>query len=186
MSQVIEHGTPLVFMKVGMHAKESLEDIIERKNRECEEAGMMFWGYGGGTCHPLTQVQPFAKEHLSLGQAIQIYMHRIDSNHLSTDLATEFSADGINWEPIPEGIVVKGSRHALVLTELQPGDLDLDLSTTSVAIGNSQGKPGSEYIKGRVDKACLEVTNQAKGQTDDIKHISLIANVIDPFAVLLR
>ena len=49
-------------MKVGLHAQESIEDIVKRKQREFEDTGSIFWGYGGSTCHPLTMVQPFAKE----------------------------------------------------------------------------------------------------------------------------
>ncbi|MBD3645883.1 MAG: hypothetical protein HUJ31_00205 [Pseudomonadales bacterium] len=182
----IEHGQPLIFMKVGVHAQETLEDIIERKNKEFDNTGQIFWGYGGGTCHPLTQVQPFARDQMKRGRAVQLWMHEIESHHDETTLATEFSADGITWNPIPEGITVKGSRYALVLNELEPGDLNLDLSSTTVAIGTSKGKPGNSYISGRVDKGCLEVSNQGQGNEDDIKRISLFADLQDPFAVLLR
>lgn len=186
MSDLLEHGTPFIFMKVGVHAQESLDDIIERKNREFEEAGMIFWGYGGGTCHPLTQVRPFARERAEKGQILRILMQEIESHHDDLDIASEFSSDGINWEPIPDGIEVRGSRYALVLDELKPGDLNLDLSQASVAIGNSKGKPGNTYISGRVDKGCLEISNQAQGRPEDIKEIKLMADVMDPFAVILR
>ncbi len=52
----------LIFMKVGLHAQESIEEIIARKQKEYDDTGSIFWGYGGGTCHPLTMVQPLAKE----------------------------------------------------------------------------------------------------------------------------
>src|SRR5258706_290594 len=50
-----------IFMKIGSHAGENLEEILERKQREIEVAGRTFWGYGGPPCHPLKQVQPFAR-----------------------------------------------------------------------------------------------------------------------------
>jgi len=186
MSDIVEPGSPLLFMKVGVHANESLEDIIERKNREYESTGNIFWGYGGGTCHPLTQVQPFAKEKAKAGQVVRICMNPIDSHHVNTVLATEYSEDGIIWKLIPEGINVIGSRFAIVIGELQPGDLDLDLSATSVAVGASRGKSGHDYISGRVDKACLEVTRQPLSDTPDIKRISVTADILSPFAVLLK
>ena len=48
----------IVFMKVGRHAGETFEEILERKQREYERAGRIFWGYGGGTMHPTQKVQP--------------------------------------------------------------------------------------------------------------------------------
>jgi hypothetical protein len=50
-----------IFMKIGSHAGETLEQILERKQREIERTGRSFWGYGGASCHPLTQLQPFAR-----------------------------------------------------------------------------------------------------------------------------
>lgn len=61
----LDPGTAILYMKVGTHANEGLEAIIARKQREIEEAGVAFWGYGGSTCHPTTMVQPFA-ERLAL------------------------------------------------------------------------------------------------------------------------
>ena len=54
-------GDGILFMKVGVHARESLEDIIERKDKEIRDAGYALWGYGGSTCHPSTMVQPFGE-----------------------------------------------------------------------------------------------------------------------------
>jgi hypothetical protein len=59
---IIRPGAGVLYMKVGTHAGESLEDILRRKTREIEEAGYALWGYGGNTCHPLTMVQPFARD----------------------------------------------------------------------------------------------------------------------------
>ena len=58
MSKIIEPGSGLLYMKVGTHARETLEDIIRRKTKEIEDTGYAFWGYGGNTCHPRTMVQP--------------------------------------------------------------------------------------------------------------------------------
>ena len=40
-----------IFMKVGNHASENFDAILERKNRERERAGCIFWGYSGA-CLP--------------------------------------------------------------------------------------------------------------------------------------
>ena len=188
MSQIINPGDGIIFMKVGVHASEPFDKILARKTLEFEQTGMMFWGYGGGTCHPINQVRPFALEKRSQGHEILILMNEIDSNHFSFQRANEYSTDGIEWRPIPPEINVIGSRYALVLGELKPGDLDtIDLSQTSVAIGNSRGKIGADYIKGRVDKACLEyLPNPIAGKETAIKPISHIAKLKDPFAVVLR
>ena len=74
MSDILKPGRGLLYMKVGTHAQESLEQIIERKTREIEQAGFAFWGYGGGTCHPQTMVQPFAKDYERRGSLIYLCM----------------------------------------------------------------------------------------------------------------
>jgi hypothetical protein len=183
-------GTGLLFMKVGVHACESLEDIIARKDAEIREAGYAMWGYGGNTCHPGSMVQPFAETMAARGQTIQLCMEEIDSHHFAEPLcAAEYSIDGLTWETIPEEIKVKGSRYALVIDNLHKADFKLPLNRTQVPIGKSTGKYGSRYISGRVDKACLEIVEQPLLANDvpqrDIA-ISLVANLRKPYAVFLR
>ena len=62
MSYQLQPGAGFIFMKVGVHAQETLTDIIARKQRELKDAGVSFWGYGGNTCHPTTKVQPFVSK----------------------------------------------------------------------------------------------------------------------------
>lgn len=175
-----------VFMKVGMHAGEEWESILARKRAEIAKRGFCFWGYGGSTCHPLTQVQPFAKTALERNGSIYLLMQTMDSK-ADPDLlpATEYSADGVNWSEIPEGITVTGSRYAIVLEEIADDELMLPLSGYAVALGNSRGKVAADYIKGRVDKACLEAAgspNPGEGAVG----ITHRAKMKDPYAVLLR
>ncbi len=172
-------------MKIGTHANEELADIIARKKREIEEAGLAMWGYGGNSCHPTTMVQPFAKTHRELDQTILLCMQPMESRHFAEPvLAAEFSIDGVNWQPMPSGVNVLGSRYALCIRQLREVDASLSLEHTRVAIGNSKGRPGSEYVKGHVDKACLEVV--ASGESATSAHIGLVAEMVDPFAVFLR
>jgi len=47
MTELFVPGAGLLFMKVGVHAQETLEDIIRRKSEEIEKEGFAMWGYGG-------------------------------------------------------------------------------------------------------------------------------------------
>ena len=83
MSGIIKPGQGLLYMKVGTHARESLEDIIARKTKEIEDAGLAFWGYGGNTCHPQTMVQPFARKFERQGGVIYLCMQPMESKHFA-------------------------------------------------------------------------------------------------------
>lgn len=179
----------IVFMKVGRHAGETFEEIVERKRREYATAGRIFWGYGGGTMHPTQKVQPFAGMKIKEGKQITLVMQGILSNHPDTEVyATEFSRDGETWEPMPNGIRVRGSRYALVLDEIEEGDLNIDLANYRVGIGPSEGKVASKYIKGRVDKGCLDLSGPAntEGTPSRIVQATYFARLREPYAVLLR
>ena len=175
-----------IFMRVGKHAGEDFESILERKQRELEKAGKIFWGYGGTTLHPLKHVQPFAKLWVQKEGNIQIVMEPIDS-HADPDIvpANEYSMDGIDWHPMPSGIVVTGSRYAVVLDEIKPGQLDLDLGRFEVGIGPSRGRNAAEYVRGRVDKGCF-VATEATDTTSSIRKVQFQARLIEPYAVMLR
>jgi len=190
MSAIIKPGAGLLFMKVGTHAQEDLSDIIVRKTKEIEETGYGMWGYGGNTCHPRSMVQPFAEMFGERGQPIHLVMQEMKSNHFAEPVrADQFSVDGLHWEDIPETIHVRGSRFALVIKSLQKEELTLPLNQTKVPIGPSTGRAGNRYLRGQVDKACLEflehpeVINEA--EPAEVK-INLVAELAEPYAVFLR
>jgi len=180
----------LIFMKVGLHAQEGIEEIIARKQKEYETAGSIFWGYGGGSCHPLTMVQPFAKEVEGRGEELLIIMQKMDSNHTAPpEIAKEYSDDGVNWKPIPKGIEVRGSRFALVLDELRIEEFAVDLGELQVGIGPSRGKRGDKYLVGQSDKGCFVFSEREVPVAPEeriIKSIGLVARVKSPFAVFVR
>lgn len=192
MSGIIQPGSGVLFMKVGTHADESLESIIERKQKEIDDAGFALWGYGGNTCHPATMVQPFARDFHLRGATIHLVMEPMVSNHFAVIArAEEMSTDGISWSRVPEGINVLGSRYALAIRDLKETSFDLPLAQTRVAVGHSKGRRGDAYIKGRVDKAVLEVTgedldDEAGEASARVSPIGLVAEIIDPYAVFLR
>lgn len=111
-------------------------------------------------CYPSTAVQPFVRTQLQGGNEVFLVMEEIDSHHQEDPVASEeYSTDGrSNWQKIPAGIRVLGSKYALVLDKIEQVDLQFDLAKSRVAVGRKVGRAGSAYIKGRVDKACLEVT----------------------------
>lgn len=178
----------LLYMKIGSHARESLEDIIARKTKEIEDAGFAFWGYGGNTCHPQVMVQPFARTCSERGEVIYLCMQPMDSKHFAEPIrATEFSVDGMSWQTIHPKVNVVGSRYALVIEKLRREEFELPLNRTVVAIGNSRGKSGSQYVSGRVDKACLEVIDGDNAEQPEAPvKIGWVAEICDPFAVYLR
>lgn len=179
----IQSGDKILFMKVGTHAREELADIIARKRAEIEDEGFALWGYGGNTCHPTTMVQPFA---VSTTGPIVLAMHAMTSNHFAEQVrAEEYSGDGIKWEPVPTGINCLGSRYALLIDSLDEVDESVDLAQTRVALGASMGRIGADYVQGRVDKACLDVTGTVAGDSKIIP-IGLRANLQKPYAVFLR
>ena len=185
MVETFEPGDAVLFMKVGTHAEESLGDILERKHREVVEAGYAMWGYGGNTCHPRTIVQPFGRKHRESGRLIRLAMEPMDSRHFAAPIrADEFSVDGMAWSEIPEAINVLGSRYALCINNLRETDSPLVLGETRVAVGNSAGRQGDLYVRGRVDKACLDVVSE--GSSDGLVGIGLVADLVEPYAVFLR
>lgn len=188
MADPIHPGAGFVFMKVGTHAQEPLDKIIERKRREIDEAGYALWGYGGNTCHPKTMVQPFARDFVEREGAIYLCMQSMDSRHFAvSERAVECSEDGDKWLEIPNPIHVIGSRYALKIADLEPDSFQVPLKQTRVAIGNSTGRPGDRYIKGRVDKACLEVLpEEDQGEEGPMAQIDLVARLANPYAVFVR
>ena len=189
MSNNEQQHDSFIFMKVGNHAGESFEQILARKQKEFDKTGMTFWGYGGSACHPVNQVRPFAFSQVKKSGHIYLLMHSVKSNYDQNPLpAREYSTDGINWDPIPEGIIVTGSKYALVLEEIRPSDLEVDMNQFSVGIGPSRDKIASEYLTGRTDKACLEavIESKKKAEKPAMKQIDYTAQLQDPYAVLLR
>lgn len=177
----------MIFMKVGSHAGETFEEILNRKLQEYKKAGCIFWGYGGTACHPIHQVRPFVKSVVGKKGNIYLFMQSINSKANPAIIpATEYSEDGRVWKPIPNGVNVTGSRYALILDEIKPGDLDVPLDAYEVGIGPSKGKPAPDYITGHVDKACLIRRENRTYGMDKIIKVSFEAKILEPFAVLVR
>lgn len=186
--EINDKSDAFVFMKIGAHAGEDLDSIMRRKLDEIKYTGMSFWGYGGPTCHPTKQIQPFARRIVEKKGYIYLCMETIESN-ADPDVipATMYSADGINYKPIPDGICVTGSRYAIVLDEILPEEFQIPIEAYEVASGRSMGKPATAYIRGHVDKACLEFnSSRLIDSTKKTKKISFVGRMKEPYAVFVR
>lgn len=176
----------IVFMKFGYHALENEKDIVCRKREEFKRGGKIFWGYGGTLCHPINQVRPFVIKMLSEGIKVYLAMSFTKSKpQMTGEECKMFSVDNKNWEDVPSGIKVTGSKYAIVCSQLQDCYIRLNLDSYQVAIGPSKGKVASQYIGFRVDKGCLQ-----KLDYDGISHhevsIQLVAEIVEPYAVILK
>jgi hypothetical protein len=118
-------------------------------------------------------------------------MQEMVSKHFAEQIrADQYSEDGTTWKDIPNAINVLGSRYALAIKALRQAKMELPLKQTRVAIGSSRGRSGEEYISGRVDKACLEITADNGGKRTEtsvpVIGINLVAELVRPYAVYVR
>jgi hypothetical protein len=176
-------------MKFGYHAREGEDDIVKRKQLEFKNAGKIFWGYGGVICHPINQVQPFARKLSKKDINVFLTMSFTPSRPLMEGtIAKEYSIDGIKWDKLPNGITVKGSKFAIVCSDLINIKEKINLYKYNVAIGPSEGKNAGDYIKYRVDKGCLtKAANTSLVENkSNIRDIELYAELVYPYAVLIR
>jgi hypothetical protein len=177
----------IVFMKFGYHAEENEYNIIRRKQLEFENAGKVFWGYGGIICHPLRQVQPFVRYFNEQNSKVYLVMSFTPSKPLNAGThAEEYSVDGVNWNKLPRGINVIGSKFAIVCSKLFTIKEKINLYEYNIAIGQSEGKNASDYISYRVDKGCLLKNANSKQNKSNIKDIELYAEIVYPYAVFIR
>ena len=184
MYQKIEN---IIFMKYGVHASEDVELIIKRKIAEIQQCKKMFWGYGGVLCHPLNQVQPFLKSNALKNQKTHLVMTKTLSKLNNTpSAATMYSVDNINWCPIPNNVRVLGSKYAIVCNSITQCEFILDLADYVIPLGNCKGRRLSQYIQGRVDKACgYYQINTAKNISMPVI-ITLCAEIESPFSVFIK
>lgn len=176
----------IIIMKYGIHASEQVDDIMSRKENEIRIAGEMFWGYGGSVCHPITQVNPFVNDNAKNNKKTYLLLTKTESE-LNNAPKEQFyySFDKNNWEKLPNGICVKGSKYALICKKLKKCDFEIDLSEYCVAIGKNKGKRLNEYIQGRVDKACAVRKISNSNETKIVK-ISYVAEVDDKGAAFVK
>ena len=176
-----------------VHGEECLEGIIERKNREWEEEGKIFWGYGKrGSLHPTKQVQPFIEHRTKKPDDIEVLMSFTKHNpenigYLGTEKCKEqFSKDEEEWKDVPPGICTELER-ALVLKKIRRCHFHLDLRKFEVGIGDSCGKKSAaEHLKGPSSRGCfVKAESRYPGRPVEAC-ITYRAYLKSPHAVFLR
>ena len=172
----------VIIMKCGTHANEKIEDIFNRKKLEEINNGYTCWSYGGTLCHPINQVQPFCKAYN------KVYLLLTPTNsELNNDpkRAESFSIDKYTWSNFNSEVNVYGSKYALVIKNLQKCNFEIDLKDYEIAVGKSKGKNLSEYLQGRVDKACAIKNIKDKNNSKKIK-IVMIAELVSPYSIFVK
>ncbi len=173
----------VVMMKGGPHAGSGWDAIVDWKIGDLRAAGITFWGYGGSVCHPTRQVQPFAD---AAGGRVEVAMIPTGSDPGNpATVAQEWSADGQQWNPLPEGVRVTGSKWALVMDQLSACEDSIDLGRYTVAVGASTGRLAADYLRARVDKGCFRLTATDEPAAQPVP-VVLHGRLAAPWAVFLR
>lgn len=178
-----------IFMKIGYHAEESLEQILERKNIEFKKTGKIFWGYGSTTLHPTKNIKQFIDNNIDDGKVYVLFQITTSKSNPDIDLANNYSINGKSWTNIPDGINVTGSKYALVINEIKPIQFEINLDLYEVGAGPSKGRIASDYLKGRIDKGSFILSDNVNREfrnNTNIKRIEFYAELIPPYAVFLR
>lgn len=198
-----------IFMKVGDYGEDTLEKIVERKQRELNEVGETYWAYGGktgrGPLHPKNQIQPFAGKWMKEPGSVQVLMEKIDGGYnIELPAAKKYSAvdsvDEKDWNCLPSGIYLSQTKWALVLDEIMECDLTIDLREFEVhrpgkkAINATQYMAfrGMKELTGRkrgANKGCLVTAESTYDGPDAPKAevcVSYKASLKFPYAVFLK
>ena len=97
--------------------------------------------------------------------------------------AEAVSPDGRAWAPAPAHVQTSG-KWALVLDHLELVDETIDLNEYEIALGPSEGKPATVYLRGQSDKACVR-RSQPVGAPDH-RQVVMLGRLVAPWAVFLR
>ena len=179
-----------IYMKVGPHGGEALDEILDRKRGEFKRAGKIFWSYGGFTCHPRTQVNPFVEEWTQRQGSVYVLMERLENPGrlvygAPAGTATHYSVDCEVWDVIPKEISTAPKR-AFVLGEITEVNRELDLRDFLVGIGRSKGENAAKYITNQVDKGCLVAGRSESDHPSKRVTIAYQARLLKPYAVFVR
>lgn len=187
LKKFMEEYKGIIYMKIGYHTNEEIDEIVKRKLKEERDVGYFFWGYGGSFCHPLNQIKPFIEKCLAIGIKPKLLMSFTPSKYISTpNFAKEYSTDKKDWRPLPEKVSIKGSKYAIVCKNLKKVNVEIDLNSYMVGVGNKKGTPLGEYIRYRVDKACAFLNDSKKKLPEKTVKIVYVADIINPWAVFVR
>jgi hypothetical protein len=181
----------ILFMKVGPHSGFDLSEIIAMKEAEEKAHGKFFWGYAGTLCHPY-KVVDFARQSLKNGKRPMMVMAYTPSKYVSSiGRLSEYSVDKVRWVPLPEGVILKGCKYAVIGKGLRRVRFLIDLNSYTVwnggqiALWGRSGKPLGEYLRGQVNKACA-IFMPTSSKPPCYTQILCTAEIIEPYCVFLR
>lgn len=181
----------IFFMKVGPHSGLTLQEIIAIKEKEERKCGKFFWGYAGTLCHPF-RVTSFAKYAIASGVTPMLVMAYTPSAYLaSKKLLTEFSEDGIHWQPLPKGVVLTGCKYAVIGRGLRPCKMKIDINSYVIWESAQQrlwegfARTLGDYLRGQVNKACAILSPSPKKPRREVE-IIYAAEITEPYCVFVR
>ncbi len=173
---------PAIISIVGWHAKESVEDIIQRKRDDINKAGRTIWLFHSQKA-PIQTVQEFGRAHFN---AAVLFLRGSAFPTGTADQARQMSDDQSHWSHVPDGIgPVTGRLPAggLVMGELTPIHGEIDL-------WQYLEHPAKVPIKFRQGASTACAIPAPGGAVDGMKsrhrQIVAIGRLIPPFGVFLR
>lgn len=173
-----------IVMKVGPHSGMSLEQIVASKTEEESRLGVHYWGYSGTLCQP-PRVIDFMAYAVALGQLVDLLLLETKSDYGSSiGHVSEFSRDGKTYEPFAGPVQLQGAQFAFVARDLTLVDQDLFLDDLVVVGGANDGRPLSQHLRSRVNKAFVRRANHAVDGTR--ARLALKARLVEPYVVWLR
>ena len=184
-----KYGPFFFYMKIGGHCGETLEQIIERKQKEIADCGYCLWGFGGKNNLIMQAIGNFVsffafvkQEHVPV--FFEVVKHDCSKSGLSIKQpANEITNIGEEeiWEKIPSCIRVTGSKHALWIDELRAEKFSLDQNDCTVFISDSASTEElltmGEAMRGRKDKCIGNFGAEWKSKVDRKLNYKVEANI---------
>ncbi|HTH93371.1 MAG TPA: hypothetical protein VL576_02755 [Candidatus Paceibacterota bacterium] len=175
----------VLVMKIGPFCGFSLEEIINIKTGEQDKIGKFFLGYSGVFCHP-KRVSEFIQLAKSEGEKVTVLFITTPSNFNSPiERLSYYSSDANLWQPLPEEVLLVGSKFSIVAKDIQKVDFDINLTDYQSMLGATPGKTLDEYLQWRCDKSCA-VYNPGKLDKQKMKKVSYICELTDEGVVYVK
>jgi hypothetical protein len=178
----------IIYLPGGVHANEEINSIVERKIKEINKNGFMFFGYNGTLLHPNSQVVPFGKKNHKNNNKTYVLISAIKKDYQKFVIkAKDYTINRVEWFDIPENINVLGSKYALVCSNIKPCSFDIDLNDYVIARGKHKNERFAEVYSTRLDSVCAHYNPENKKEINKkIVHIDYIAELTEPYGVFVR
>jgi len=186
----VRHGTgalPMfgIVMKVGPHTGMSLDDIVESKFKEEARLGVHYWGYSGTSCRPRRVLEFVAYVLLRQRTPPSLLLLETQSDYASEKIGRigTFSTDQREYRGFGAPVQLQGAQYAFVACGLQRVDQELRLDTYSVMGGRNDGRPLSQHLRYRVNKAF--VRHGSEPASLESSRLACLAQLAEPYVIWL-